>query len=273
MDLHKGSVAATSAGLGCGSSFSITLPVLTRRRATESRVVTAVTAPVASSRSFRTKPQLLKSVSKAWERSFRFLASDVSHTFGHKSVSKSRVLPVSSSDYGDKEEEEEEEGDNLRTTCANGEDNSVMSFRYVGEEDGRHTGNGTLLLSRVLIVDDVSMNRKMLRRVLERSCGAMDEAEDGDEAVARVRQVMREEGGLMYDLILLDFQMPNMDGPTAARHMRAMGYEGLIIGVTGNGLPADVETFISSGANRVLLKPVNAATILTAISAELSKKT
>ena len=186
VDLHKGSVAATSAGLGCGSSFSITLPVLTRRRATESRVVTAVTAPVASSRSFRTKPQLLKSVSKAWERSFRFLASEVSHTFGHKSVSKSRVLPVSSSDYGDKEEEEEEEGDNLRTTCANGEDNSVMSFRYVGEEDGRHTGNGTLLLSRVLIVDDVSMNRKMLRRVLERSCGAMDEAEDGMPGAAGV---------------------------------------------------------------------------------------
>ena len=74
------------------------------------------------------------------------------------------------------------------------------------------------------------------------------------------------------DLILMDFQMPNMDGPTATKLIRGLGFKGLVIGVTGNGLPVDIETFIASGANCVLLKPVNKAKIDAAISAELQKK-
>ena len=48
-----------------------------------------------------------------------------------------------------------------------------------------------------------------------------------------------------------------MDGPTAAAEMRSMGYEGLIIGVTGNAMTRDIEHFVSRGATCVLAKPLD----------------
>ena len=46
-----------------------------------------------------------------------------------------------------------------------------------------------------------------------------------------------------------------MDGPTATRAIRELGYTGRIFGVTGNGMAADVQLFIDSGVDRVLVKP------------------
>jgi len=68
------------------------------------------------------------------------------------------------------------------------------------------------------------------------------------------------EGAIMSsvpDVILLDYVMPIMNGPEATKLMREAGYGGLIIGVTGNALPADVDYFLDSGANAVLTKPVD----------------
>ena len=48
-----------------------------------------------------------------------------------------------------------------------------------------------------------------------------------------------------------------MDGPTATRAIRALGYTGLVFGVTGNALPSDVELFVRSGATAVLPKPLD----------------
>ena len=60
-----------------------------------------------------------------------------------------------------------------------------------------------------------------------------------------------------YSAILMDFVMPNMDGPTATKEIRSLGYTGLIFGVTGNTLVADIDYFIASGANQVLAKPLD----------------
>jgi len=55
----------------------------------------------------------------------------------------------------------------------------------------------------------------------------------------------------------MDFMMPKMDGPTATRAIRALGYTGIIIGVTGNSSPQDLETFTTSGADLVIPKPLD----------------
>lgn len=109
----------------------------------------------------------------------------------------------------------------------------------------------------VLVVDDSSLNRKMLCKLLRTLKCTMEEADDGLKAVERVRARMAQSPGLnrMYDVILMDFVMPNMDGPTATQAIRALGYSGPILGVTGNTLDSDVTHFIQCGANAVLPKP------------------
>jgi CheY-like chemotaxis protein len=111
---------------------------------------------------------------------------------------------------------------------------------------------------RVLVVDDSMANRKMTSRFLQMSkiAEAITEAEDGLQAVAAVKKSM-EQGEKEFNVILMDYVMPEMDGPTATKAIRALGYKGLLVGVTGNLLPEDTELFMSSGATAVMGKPLD----------------
>ena len=66
----------------------------------------------------------------------------------------------------------------------------------------------------------------------------------------------RDQGGGSYDVILMDYQMPNMDGPTAISLIRASGYTGVILGLTGNVLAIDQDHMVKAGADGVLIKPL-----------------
>ncbi len=60
----------------------------------------------------------------------------------------------------------------------------------------------------------------------------------------------------IFDMILIDNIMPIMDGPSLARELRSRGYDKLLIGVTGNVLPEDVDEFLQAGIDLVLNKPI-----------------
>ena len=70
------------------------------------------------------------------------------------------------------------------------------------------------------------------------------------------------------DVILMDFVMPNMSGPAATEKIRSEGYEGLIVGVTGNALSEDIDFFIKSGADAVLTKPIDIAQLQEMVAAK-----
>ena len=110
----------------------------------------------------------------------------------------------------------------------------------------------------VLVVDDVSSNRKLLGRLLKNRGHTYDEASDGSVAVEMVANANSIH---VYDTILLDYEMPVMNGPTAAANIRALGYEGFIVGITGNLLPEDIQHFRSCGADAVLPKPFTMANL------------
>ena len=63
-----------------------------------------------------------------------------------------------------------------------------------------------------------------------------------------------------------------MDGPTAAQNMRMNGYRGLIFGITGNSLPSDIEQFISQGANRVFIKPLDLHALESALKGNILQR-
>ena len=107
----------------------------------------------------------------------------------------------------------------------------------------------------LLVVDDSAMNRKMLCKALKLHGYLYTEATDGAEAVAIVKASLSSKS-LAFDGILMDYIMPNMDGPTATEEIRKLGYSQPIIGVTGNALQSDIDHFTSRGASMVLIKPV-----------------
>lgn len=130
---------------------------------------------------------------------------------------------------------------------------------------------------RVLVVDDSLTNRKLLVRLLEKKGHYCDQAEDGLVALNKVTLSLKsnnnadEEGGQqqqqqheqqLYDSILIDYEMPNMDGPSAVQKMRQLPGFGSkkqcrIVGITGNALPEDVAYFKKCGADNVLPKPLD----------------
>ena len=132
----------------------------------------------------------------------------------------------------------------------------------------------TVVSKRILIVDDVPLNRKMLRRVLDNRYDC-SEATNGQEAFDMVQATMRGGGGgsggegdgSYYDVITMDYQMPVMDGVEATKRIRQLGYIGVIIGVTGNALQEDVDTFLRNGANTVMTKPITMKQFLSYLSA------
>lgn len=109
--------------------------------------------------------------------------------------------------------------------------------------------------SRILIVDDAPTNRKLVSRLLRTKIQHRDEAVDGRVACDMVAAAASE--GKPYDVIMMDYTMPELDGPGAVREMRASGYTGIIIGVTGNAHESDIKNFREAGVNEVMIKPLD----------------
>ena len=114
---------------------------------------------------------------------------------------------------------------------------------------------------RVLVVDDGSANRKLISLILSRAGVQMAQAENGLEACNLVL------GGRTFDAILLDMQMPVMDGYTAAKKLRDRGITIPIIALTAHAMKGDRDKCLQAGCSDFLTKPVSADDLLTRIGA------
>ena len=131
---------------------------------------------------------------------------------------------------------------------------NIRSSLFKQEDDTESTSQDFSSSSlRVLIVDDASSNRKLLRRLLENRGHECSECEDGHLAIQEVEDAMlRQEP---YDVILLDYEMRVLNGPEAAEGIRKLGCDAFMVGITGNILSDDVDYFRSKGVMAVLPKP------------------
>jgi PAS domain S-box-containing protein len=113
----------------------------------------------------------------------------------------------------------------------------------------------------ILLVEDVEVNQEIARSILQTAGHTIDVASDGLDAIAAVQTHA-------YDLILMDIQMPGMDGVTATKRIRALpGGAGNapIIAMTANVLPQQVAAFRAAGMNDHVGKPYKREELFAAI--------
>lgn len=108
----------------------------------------------------------------------------------------------------------------------------------------------------ILIVDDSSDNLMLFEMYLRDTDARLTMAESGAEAIALVR------GGKKFDLVLMDVQMPGMDGHQATRELRRLDFRGPIIALTAHALSAERQKCINSGCNDTLTKPISQQTLI-----------
>jgi signal transduction histidine kinase/CheY-like chemotaxis protein/HAMP domain-containing protein len=125
---------------------------------------------------------------------------------------------------------------------------------------------GRFVGKRVLLVDDVDLNRKIARAMLKVTGISIDEASDGSEAVKKFEQ--SEEN--TYDIILMDVQMPIMDGYQASEAIRNLPRPDAkmvpIIALTANAFKDDIEKALKAGMNAHIAKPVKLDKIVEVIT-------
>ena len=111
------------------------------------------------------------------------------------------------------------------------------------------------------------VNRKMLKNVLRKKFDKFEEAEDGEDALARYHSHSyghdANQHSNYYDVIITDYLMPRMNGLELVKQLRSNGYTGQIIGLTGD---TDMQAaFEEAGANHLLTKPVQGKVLLETV--------
>ena len=113
---------------------------------------------------------------------------------------------------------------------------------------------------KALVVDDSEVMRKVVMGALSRAgITDVDQAGDGAQAVEMVK------GDVKYDIILMDWYMPNMLGIEAVKAIRAAGIEAPMIMVTTEAEKSRVIEALKAGANNYIIKPFEPAAIVQKI--------
>ena len=112
---------------------------------------------------------------------------------------------------------------------------------------------------RILMAEDNAINQRVGKLILQRAGFEIDLVSDGSEAVEAHR-------ANPYDLILMDCQMPTMDGFEASRRIRHLGErQPVIVAVTANALVGERERCLSAGMDDYLSKPFQAEQLVAVV--------
>jgi CheY-like chemotaxis protein len=124
---------------------------------------------------------------------------------------------------------------------------------------------------KILVVEDIEINREIMLNLLEETGITIKCSENGLEAVHRF------ESGEHFDLVLMDVQMPVLDGLGATRRIRGLGLPGTgavpIIAMTANAFKEDVQLCIEAGMNEHIAKPIEVDALMKTLSNYLEHST
>jgi PAS domain S-box-containing protein len=142
-----------------------------------------------------------------------------------------------------------------RTLLFQGSRNETTSSETEKQSEQVHDLNRT----KVLLVEDLPDNRVLICSILKKLGAEVDWAENGSEGLEKALQ-----GD--YDVILMDLQMPIMDGYEATLELRKRGYGKPIVAVTAHAMKEDRDKVLKFGFNAHLTKPIDQDALWTSLS-------
>lgn len=148
----------------------------------------------------------------------------------------------------------------------------LKSIIGTDEEDGEKEGKEPLAIptGRILLAEDVELNQEIAVTILEDAGFSTDVAENGQVAVDMLK---KSEPGY-YQVILMDVQMPVMDGYEATREIRNLENKELasipIIAMTANAFEEDKKEALRAGMNNHIAKPIDIGNLFDTLSKILS---
>jgi len=126
------------------------------------------------------------------------------------------------------------------------------------------------LHGRILLAEDGLDGRRLITLLLRRAGAQVSVVEDGRLAVERAWTSLQE--GRPFDVILMDIQMPVMDGYAATRQLRERGYSGPIVALTAYAMTEDRQKCLDAGCDDYISKPVDRHTLIATIRGVLQAR-
>ncbi len=213
---------------------------------------------------------------EAWEESCAFSAYIVDWMMpdmnGIETVRRIRrvigestpIIILTAYDWTDVEEEAREAGVTafVAKPLFLSELRKVLSTPVVSEKDVKKENEHRHAGRKILLVEDNELNREIAETILQEVGIKVDSVTDGSDAVERMACA----GENQYDMILMDIQMPRMDGYTATREIRTLDNNRKanipIIAMTANAFEEDRQKAFEAGMNGHIAKPINLQVIL-----------
>jgi signal transduction histidine kinase/ActR/RegA family two-component response regulator len=122
---------------------------------------------------------------------------------------------------------------------------------------------------RLLLAEDGPDNQLLISYMLRQAGASVEIAENGRIACDMALSAWR--GAAPFDVILMDMQMPEMDGYGASSLLRSEGYPGPIIALTAHAMTADREKCLSAGCNEYMAKPIDRASMIELIASQVQR--
>ncbi len=134
------------------------------------------------------------------------------------------------------------------------------------EDSAERTDQKPLTLAgvRVLLAEDGPDNQRLIQAILQKAGAEVHLAIDGQEAVEKVRQLFLQ--GTPPHVVLMDMQMPQLNGYQATRLLRQQGFQGPIVALTANAMQGEREKCLQAGCTDYLTKPIDRTCLLETVA-------
>jgi CheY-like chemotaxis protein len=126
------------------------------------------------------------------------------------------------------------------------------------------SGPNSALRGRVLLAEDVAVNRRLISTILLRTGIHVEEAENG--RIAMEKTLAARDAGQPFDIVFMDMQMPEMDGYEATRRLRQAGYLRPVVALTSHSMSGERQNCLDAGCDEYMTKPVDRLLLLQVLS-------